>query len=355
MKPFTVEPEAVYVVGIGAQTPVGRKALIAAAAVRCGISAYAEHPFMIDRLGEPMVVARADWLDETLPARARITQLGIDAAAEAVSVLEKVSTTIGLAAFLSLSVDNLPEERDQTWVAQQFMASLNQKGIQTQHKIVAEGNAAGAEALALAYQLIQQNPDAICLVGGMDSHLEPERLETIDYSNRLHSANNTWGFTPGEAAGFNVLTSGRNAQRMTLRPLAEVRAVATAKEDKLLGTKTVCIGEGLSSAFRATLTKDELVGHSFCDLNGETYRANEFGFAVCRTSQFFENAGSFTAAAECWGDVGAATVPLQVALATSAWDRGYAKGPVSLCWSSSAHAPRRGAIRLRQCAERKVR
>ena len=63
MKPFTLEPESVYVVGVGAQTPVGRKALIAGAAVRCGISAYREHPFMIDRLGEPMVVAMADWLD----------------------------------------------------------------------------------------------------------------------------------------------------------------------------------------------------------------------------------------------------------------------------------------------------
>ena len=355
MKPFTLQPDAVYVVGVGAQTPVGRKALIAAAAVRCGISAYAEHPFMIDRFGEPMIVARADWLDETLPATDRITQLGMDAAAEAVSVLEGIPSSVSLQVFLALSTDNLPEERNRNEVAQRFVASLNEKGVETQHKIIADGNAAGAEALSLAYQLIQHNPDAICLVGGMDSHLEPERLETIDYSNRLHSVNNTWGFTPGEAAGFNLLASGRVAHRLRLDPLAEVRAVTTASEEKLSGTKTVCIGEGLSSAFRGTLAKDELVSHSYCDLTGETYRANEFGFAICRTSQFFQNAGSFTAPAECWGDVGAASAPLQVALATSAWARGYAKGPVSLCWTSSAHGPRRGAIRLKQCAEIKVR
>lgn len=354
MTPFQLKPDSVYVVGVGAQTPVGRKSLSAAAAVRCGISAYAEHPFMIDRHGEPMIVAMADWLDEAFTAKERIAQLGIDAATEAVTPLQATSHT-DLTVLLALSSDNLPDEREQINVAERVMSSLEEKGLRTQYHLTVDGNAAGIEVLGLARQIIRDNPDTVCLVGGLDSHLGPERLETIDYSGRLHSVNNSWGFTPGEAAGFNLLASGCVVERLRLSPLAEVRAVATGKEEKLLGTKTVCIGEGLSAAFRGALNGEELISHSYCDLNGETYRADEFGFAVCRTSQYFQDAGSFTAAAECWGDVGTASGPLQVALATSAWARGYAKGRVAFCWSSSAHGPRRGAVRLRQCLESTTR
>jgi 3-oxoacyl-[acyl-carrier-protein] synthase-1 len=92
------------------------------------------------------------------------------------------------------------------------------------------------------------------------------------------------------------------------------------------------------------------VAHSYCDFNGETYRADEYGFTFCRTSECFENAGSFTAAAECWGDVGAASSFLALALPLAAWSRGYAKGPITLVWSSSAHAPLRGAALVKQFA-----
>ena len=92
------------------------------------------------------------------------------------------------------------------------------------------------------------------------------------------------------------------------------------------------------------------MSHSYCDFNGETYRADEFGFTVCRTRECFEDAGNFTAAAECWGDAGAASGPLALALPIAAWLRGYAKGPVALAWSSSARTPLRGAALLNQTA-----
>ena len=79
--------------------------------------------------------------------------------------------------------------------------------------------------------------------------------------------------------------------------------VATAEETKLMGTETVCIGEGLTAAFRGVLDPRHRVAHCYCDFNGETYLADEYGFTICRTREGFEDPGSFTAAAECWGDV----------------------------------------------------
>ena len=346
MKPFTLEPESVYVVGVGAQTPVGRKALIAGAAVRCGISAYREHPFMIDRLGEPMVVAMADWLDETIPVKERIIRMGADAALNAMAPLMRKPLQRALPVVFALSSRNLPTESDRILVAERIANELIKQGLRIQPHIVAEENAVGAEAIRLACNQVQEKGDGYSLVIGSDSHLGPEQLEAIDYADRLHSVNNTWGFTPGEAAGAILISSGSKIKDLVDAPLARIAAASTGTEDKLLGTKTVCIGEGLTKAFRGALSADQKVVHSYCDLNGETYRANEFGFAVCRTAKCFHDAASFTAAAQCWGDIGAASVPLQLILAASAWSRGYATGDTALCWASSATTPLRGAVRL---------
>ncbi len=351
MNPIRIQPDAVYVVGVGAQTPVGRNALSAAAAVRCGISAYAEHPFMIDKHGEPMVVARAEWLDEAMSVQDRVLQLGLAATLDALASWIKTGELLTLNVVMSLSSENLAQEALRNEIAGGFTKELNAHGISARCQVVCDGNAAGTQAMLIACQSIRKSPDDLCLVVGVDSHLGPEQLDILDYSGRLHSVNNSWGFTPGEAAGVCLLASGRLVNRFQLKALAEVQAISIASENKLLGTKTICMGEGLSSAFGGVLNKDELINHSYCDLNGETYRADEFGFAVCRTSQFFHDASSFTAAAQCWGDVGTASAPLQVVLATSAWTRGYSNGPVALAWSSSANLPLRGAMRLRQCHE----
>jgi 3-oxoacyl-[acyl-carrier-protein] synthase-1 len=340
------QEDGIYVLSVGAQTPIGRSALKSAAAVRCGISAYREHPFMIDRYGEPMVVAMADWLPEAFSAQERIVRLGVDALQEAFTAASTISARQTLTVMIALSTTTLPAEEGQAKVVQRIRTELQQAGFVINPRFVAEGNAIGVAAIQQAAAfLLRGTTDAVAVLG-VDSHLGPEQLDAIDDAGRLHSVNNSWGFTPGEGAGAVILTTGRILQHHHLVPLAQLAAVATGSESKLLGTKAVCIGEGLTQAFRGALSESDKVHHSYCDLNGETYRADEFGFAVCRTGEGFHDAGSFVAAAECWGDVGTASVPLQVSLSTSAWSRGFARGSNVLCWSSSTTASLRGALRL---------
>lgn len=192
---------------------------------------------------------------------------------------------------------------------------------------------------------------SVRVVGGADCWLDAERLEVIGSAGRLRSVNYSWGFTPGEGAGFCVVTTGAMARRLGRALLAELLVVATAQAIKLMGTKTVCLGEGLTATFRAVLKAGHAVARvAHCDFNGETYRVDEYGFTICRTREGFEDPGSFTAAAECWGDVGAASGPFAVALPLAAWSRGYAKGPQTMAWSSSTRAPLRGAALLKQPA-----
>lgn len=346
----TLSDEAFYIVGAGAQTPVGRSVLAAAAAVRCGISAYAEHPFMIDKHGEPMVVARAEWLDETLPLADRIVTLAVDAAQEALHPLAAQFHALRrqISVHLALSVENIPDSTRRQNILDRFAIGTGFSPTDPPIEMVLDGHAGGLLALENACLQLRRGEAFLCLVGGADSWLDLERLEAIDFGGRLHSVNYSWGFTPGEGAGFCLVTTGATARRLGLPPLAELLAVATAQELKLMGTQTVCIGEGLTAAFRGVLNSRYPVAHSYCDFNGETYRADEYGFTICRTREYFDDPGSFTAPAECWGDVGAASGPLALALPLAAWNRRYAKGSVTLSWSSSARTPLRGAALLRQ-------
>jgi 3-oxoacyl-[acyl-carrier-protein] synthase-1 len=348
----SLRDESIYIVGAGAQTPVGRYVLAAAAAVRCGISAYAEHPFMMDKYGEPMVVARADWLAGTLPLEDRIATLAADAAQEALRPLgdQLPAMRQQLRIHVALSAENLPDSGQRQKVLDGFATRTGFTASDPAIESVSDGHAGGLLALENAVHQLRRGDAPLCLVGGADSWLDAERLAAIDFAGRLHSVNYSWGFTPGEGAGFCLIASGAMARSLGLTPLAELLAVATAHETKLLGRETICIGEGLTAAFRGVLNPSHRVSHSYCDFNGETYRADEYGFAVCRTADGFQDAGSFTAAAECWGDVGAASGPLALTLPLAAWSRGYAKGPVTLAWSSSARAPLRAAALLRQCS-----
>ena len=79
---------------------------------------------MIDKHGEPMVVARADWLDETLPLVDRIVTLAVDAAHEALHPLAAQPPGIRrqLRVHLALSAENLPDPAQRQNVLDRFAA-----------------------------------------------------------------------------------------------------------------------------------------------------------------------------------------------------------------------------------------
>jgi 3-oxoacyl-[acyl-carrier-protein] synthase-1 len=81
-------------------------------------------------------------------------------------------------------------------------------------------------------------------------------------------------------------------------------------------------------------------------MNGEPYRADEYGFTVTRTRERFEAASEFVAPADCWGDVGAASGPLLAVLAVVAHAKRYARGGASLLWASSDSGERAAALLL---------
>ncbi len=342
--------ERVVVVGMGANTPVGRGAWASAAAVRAGISGFAQHPFMIDTAGEPMRAAFASWIDIGVQGVDRFEALLMPAIEEALTVLNGPPASASRWAFalgLPSARPGLPEK-----LAEELLARLARRHAGVFGGVAAfqTGHSAGLRGIQAAFNRLSQGLLDACVVAGVDSWLEPETLEWLEASDQLHGAgplNNAWGFIPGEGAGALLLMRESEARALGLAPLGTVLGVGVATEAKRIKTETVCIGEGLTEAFRAALAAvpaGAKVTDIYCDMNGEPYRSDEFGFTALRVKEYFESASEFVAPADCWGDVGAAGGTMHLVLAAAAGQKGYAQGPLAFAWASAEMGERAGVL-----------
>ncbi len=342
----------VFICGLGAVTPVGLTAPASAAAVRAGISGFAEHPFMVDSVGEPMFVAQCPLVTSHTTLSTRIADCLIAAIHEALSPLYN-NQSVGQGAAINLLV-NLPAVRPglPDDLSKRLQDSLEQAfaGVFARIEIIQFGHAGSMISLQSALRLLLKNPQATCIVAGSDSYLDPDTLEWLEDTDQLHCAgprNNAWGFIPGEGAGAVLLATGAYIKRHGLGPFCRLAKVGVGNEVNKIRTDTVCTGDGLTAAFRAVLTglpEDMIITDVYCDMNGETYRGDEYGFTIARTRERFVAATDFVAPADCWGDVGAASATLLMVLNCIAFAKGYASGKNGLVWASSDSGERCTAV-----------
>jgi len=339
----------VCIVGFGARTPVGTNAVSSAAAVRAGIAMFAEHPYMVDKDGNRMIVAMDAFLSDDVGSAHSFLEIGLTAAEEALAPLLHM---LGRAESIQMLI-GLPEKRPGLPNALSEKITAHFKHAFQEHFRVMEvetfnaGHSAGLMALEEGFYRILHGSAEICLVGGIESYRAPESLEWLDDEGQLHSEGNNWGFIPGEAAGFCLICSKNVADLFKLEILGKILSVATELETNLIKTDSVCLGKGLSKAVKQvlnSLSPETKVDYMICDVNGEPYRGDELGYTFVRISGRFNDPSDFITPADCWGDVGAASGPLYITLAIVAGLKGYAKGPHTLVWTSSEGGQRSAAL-----------
>ncbi|WMJ02457.1 beta-ketoacyl synthase N-terminal-like domain-containing protein [Pseudomonas chlororaphis subsp. aurantiaca] len=342
------------IIGCGARTPVGFDRRSSAAAVRAGISVIAEHPFLIDRFGEPMKVTRDAGLDPYQTGLERLLALATPAAREALGPLEGIPGTPKISVVVCVGEQRPGQDSRMGATLTDGLCDALTDSIRVEQQLNwMGGHAGGIVALETASHLLSNGDFDMVLVGGVDSYLCRDTLEWLDDNEQLHSDGSIYGFCPGEAAGFVLVSRVETAHRLGLTPLLTLVSAGSGIEKNLIKTEDICLGDGLSAAFHAaaeSLPETERVDRIICDMNGERYRGNEYGFAVLKASRLFKDAAAFDTPADCWGDVGAASGPLYVSLVVAAEERGYAKGPLSLIWASSEGGRRAAAI-LRRWGE----
>ncbi|MCY0989475.1 hypothetical protein OV203_20210 [Nannocystis sp. ILAH1] len=339
-----------HVVALGAWTPVGRTAASAAAAVRAGISRIQEHPEWVDAAAEPLCGA----FDATLPGEVQgatrvleLTRRGL------LSLASDVSRALPTAAPSLLLA--LPEHRpgwtgadDAAVLEGLHQLQLPQLG-RPRVTAVLRGHGGGLHAIEQAAQLISDGHEQLCIVGGTDSYWQPQTLAWLNREQRLRSTGTRSGFLPGEASSFVILASAPARRQLGLPSFSLVRAAHSHVEAVRLGSDDECLGVGLAELFSRVASSGLPAGHLiddiYCDLNGERYRTDEWGFALLRAAGFFRDpTKSIHFPADAWGDVGAASGPLFIALASRAWARNYARGPRALAFAGSDSGARAAVL-----------
>ena len=344
---MTAKGDTIVVVGAGARTPLGFDTASSAAAVRAGISAIQDHPYMIDRFGERMKVTRDTGIDVDLRGPDRAVEIAVSPALQALGSFLGSGQAAEVTLILSTG-EPRPGQPDgfAAQVSTRLRKRLAQHVALEGGGSTGGGHAGGLLAIHHACKSLREGRAKFCLAGGVDTYLEPETLEWLDENEQLHSEGNIYGFCPGEAAGFSLLTTLATARASGLHPLLEIVGSSIASEENRIKTETVVLGEGLGAAFRFLFQDGPIdpVDRIICDMNGERYRGNEYGFAVIRNPGRFKDAADFETPADCWGDVGAASGPLFVSLVTEAEARGYQPGPLSLIWAGSENGARAGVL-----------
>lgn len=208
-------------------------------------------------------------------------------------------------------------------------------------KFICGGHAAPVQALHQAAQALQTRQAAsAAIVMALDSWLHPAALNWLERENLLHNAGkpfeggmrrNPWGRIPGEAAAAIMLSLHGPAW-------CKILGTGAAPEAIPRNDARPCLGHGWTQAALqalATLPAAQKVSHIFSDLNGEPYRADQFGFTALRLSDKLAPNWQRHTPALVSGDVGCASALLHAALSANLLRQAGAGAQTHLLLSSS--------------------
>jgi 3-oxoacyl-[acyl-carrier-protein] synthase I len=339
----------ILIVATGARTPVGLTAETTAAAVRAGISRQGEHPFMFDHKGDSVLCAIDGRLDPCLLGWARLVRLAAAALTEIVEKLTHGASWPSLVQVLLALPESRPgfSDADAKHVLQKLQSTQSSERMNFTTESFGRGHAGGLQALAEAARRIQGGHSELCLAGGVDSYFEADTLDWLQSHRQLTGTDVRSGFVPGEGAGFVALGTESVRRQLRLPTLGHVRGTGIAVETKLIKTEAINLGEGLARALldatRDLRLPEEGPDAIYCDINGERFRTEEWGFTVLRAQKALKDS-AYEAPADRWGDVGAACGPLFCNLAVQSWARQYAPGPRALAFAGSEGGTRGVAV-----------
>lgn len=343
-RPFSVTATAAF-------TAVGGGAAQTAASIRAGLSRASAHPTYQALCRdpewedpEPLNVAAAPGLDPGLAAAERLHALLIPVLAGLVETASLLRRDLAQCALL-LALP-APDEAVASWrLAETFVAEVSRRTgllFKTTRQSLS-GHASGLELLGEASALLASGEVQSCLLAGVDTYLDPHRMALLDEGYRLKSARNVDGFCPGEAAAAVLLEGPRPRRGGALK--ATIAALGLGLEPEPMTSDKVSTGAGLVQALRGALPPEGSPDFLLCDLDGQSYRAFEWGVAQARLGPRLEDLGRALMPARSVGDVGAATGPLLLTTAIEAFERGWAPGEEALIFTAS-EGPLRAAARV---------
>jgi 3-oxoacyl-[acyl-carrier-protein] synthase-1 len=334
------------------------------AAFRAGVRRVSElctvSPDDDERLGEqPIAGCRAAYLSEGYCLGAKTVLLGGIAIADLLQrrpLTDGAKARTGLAlhvsdTFLLDAVAEPPEEEHDEHVMPSVAwhskcASLIPKmlagsglSVTVEDRHVTFGGHAGfVDALRNASEMVASGRLDRCVVGAVDSCLDPEFLVAAAVKGLLKTSLNPAGFLPGEAAAFVLVERTADLRRTELRPLASFACgpLVPGTCDRFSGEPPdgAILARAIHHLLAVQQSRTE-IGLLIADLNGDDYRARNWGSALVRLRNHrgIANAPMWIPALG-FGETGSASGAVGLCLAARAMERGHLREGTALIWLS---------------------
>lgn len=344
-----VNPDAVVITGMGLVTSIGHHAPQTVTSIRAGITRFVEvpqyEPIVRDPavyFSEPLIATPATYITDGLAGIERLFALSVPALQEALTDAKLKDSDLK-DTMLFVAGGQRPDIKAGSRLATVFVPRLASRVSKVSFRrfvYFPNGTAGFLLALQQGMDLLKQGACTHCVIGGVDSWLDLETLSWLDNLRRLKSETNVDAFVPGEAAAFVVVELQSYALQRGVEAYAQCGEVIVAEEKHTIWAETVCTAEALSHCLKYVVNDLVKRGKSqdaiLCDLNGESYRSTEWGYAT--TKVFRDNCPAPTIMihpSDCLGDVGAAIGGILVSLVAFSMKLNYVDWNAALIWCSS--------------------
>jgi 3-oxoacyl-[acyl-carrier-protein] synthase-1 len=321
----------VAVVQVGARTAVGLDARQTGFMLRLGVPAMAEAPLANEK-GEPITMAFVPTIDGDVVGAERLLSLAREPFEEAVDPIRDLNAEVFVA------VDEACPEGP---LATRLIEGMIGKVMPSARvRVEARGEAAPGAMLPDAIQKLKARRADVVVLGGVHSDYDPRVIAALESQKRLFSKKNLDSLIPGEAAAFFVLMRTGEASRHRLTPLCRVLGVGAGRERaRPDNDESAYEATGLTAAVRqatAPLAESgQTAGWFLTDLTFEMRRQYEWQSAWVRSQKILGNPYIIDSPAQRIGYLGAAAIPLFVAMTAMGWRYGYAPSPVALAVAGS--------------------
>ncbi len=337
----------VAITGIGLVCPVGLTGQAAVAALRAGICRFSELEGFIIQVDEgeyaPVTGAVVPKITCRCLGVKRLTSMLQHALAEAESDAQpragaRVEVFLGTAG-------ERPAGRITTFNGPLQQAVIETLGSRVQLQRIwtfQDGRAAALRAMRMALGRLSAGHLDIAVAGGVDSWVLPRSLHWLKETGRLREYPRKTGILPGEAAGFLVLERMEDARSRQAKIYARLRSAAGRHEEKSYAEPLIAhaLSESLREVWKGVTIPHVLV---ISDLNGERYRALEWGNAMVRAFRNYQTLQHWHPA-EYIGDTGAASGAVSAAWAAVALQKKYARTPAVVVWGASDEGAREALL-----------
>jgi 3-oxoacyl-[acyl-carrier-protein] synthase I len=331
------------IVASGAVTSIGLRSIDTAFSHRAAAAGMRASP-LLDPEGELVTLCVVPVLDPRLVGASRAAELGAMALAEVIEALGPAAR--GMRARLVIAADEhlARKGEDGNTPAALLAALLTERarplfpGLTVE--IIPRGAAAPGYALPALATVLAAGEIDLVILGGVHTDYDPARILELAEAGRLYTSARLDALLPGEAAAFVALMRPDLARRVGLPVRAEINAVATGHERaRPDNDEPAFTAAGLTAALHALLGPLEgegiLAGWVLTDLTFETFRHFELQAAMTRAQRHFCEPQRVECPAQRLGFMGAAAIPLALALAAEAFPRGFAPHPIAVALAGS--------------------